>query len=53
VLAAPSHRFLLALASGQTVAAAVDATLAAHPDADIAAAFTLFLNRGAFAALLA
>jgi hypothetical protein len=53
VLAASSHRFLLALASGQTVAAAVEATLAAYPDADIAAAFTLLLNRGAFAALLA
>lgn len=46
-----SHRLLLALANGETVAAGVDATLARFPGADIAAAFTLLLNRGAFAAL--
>ena len=45
------YRFLLALAQGQTVAAAVEATLARFPGADIAAAFSLLLNRGAFAAL--
>lgn len=48
-----AHRFLLSLAGGATVAATVEATLAAYPDADIAAAFTLLLNRGAFAALSA
>ena len=45
------HRFLLALGKRETVATAVDVTLAAFPGADIAAAFTLLLNRGAFAAL--
>jgi len=50
-LSPDSHRFLLALARGGTVAAAVEATLSAHPAADIAAAFALLLNRGAFAAL--
>ena len=49
----PAHRFLLSLARGSTVAAAVEATLAAFPDADIAAGFSLLLNRGAFAALTA
>ena len=48
---ASAHRFLLSLARGVTIAAAVDATLAAFPDADIAAAFSLLLDRGAFAAL--
>ena len=48
---AAAHRFLLALARGATVAAAVEVTLAAFPGADIAAAFTLLLNRGAFAAI--
>lgn len=46
-----SHRFLLALGKRETIATAVDVTLAAFPGADIAAAFTLLLNRGAFAAL--
>lgn len=50
---APAHRFLLSLARGATVAAAVEAMLAAYPDAEITAAFTLLLNRGAFAALTA
>lgn len=50
-IAASAHRFILSLARGATVATAVEATLAALPDADIAAAFTLLLNRGAFAAL--
>ena len=50
-LAAPDHRFLLAVARGQTVGTAVEATLSAHPGADIATAFTLLLNRGAFTAL--
>lgn len=50
---APAHRFLLSLARGATVAAAVEAMLAAFPDAEITAAFTLLLNRGAFAALTA
>lgn len=49
----PAHRFLLALAQGDTVAAAVEAALAAHPDAEITAAFTLLLDRGAFAAITA
>ncbi|QGN55369.1 DNA-binding domain-containing protein [Novosphingobium sp. Gsoil 351] len=48
---APAHRFVLSLARGASVAAAVEATLAAFPDADIAAAFALLLNRGAFVAL--
>jgi hypothetical protein len=48
---APTHRFLLSLAVGAPVAAAVEATLAAFPDADIAAAFSLLLTRGAFAAM--
>ena len=52
-LAAPDHRFLLAVARRQTVGAAVEATLAAHPGAYIATAFTLLLNRGAFTALTA
>ena len=47
----PGHRLLLALGRGETVAAAVDAVLTAFPGADIAAAFTLLLNRGAFCAL--
>lgn len=50
-IAPSAHRFLLSLARGATVAAAVEATLAAFPDADIAAGFSLLLNRGAFAAL--
>jgi hypothetical protein len=50
---ASAHRFLLALARGATVAAAVEAMLAAYPDAEITSAFALLLNRGAFAALLA
>lgn len=50
-IAASAHRFVLSLIDGATVATAVEATLAAFPDADIAAAFTLLLNRGAFAAL--
>lgn len=50
---AAAHRFLLALARGATVAAAVEAMLAAYPDAEITAAFTLLLDRGAFAALTA
>jgi len=52
-LAPDCHRLLLALARDATVAAAVEATLGAYPRADIAAAFTLLLNRGAFAALSA
>lgn len=51
-IAPSTHRLLIALASGATIAAAVDATLAAFPGADIAACFTLLLNRGAFAAIL-
>lgn len=47
-----AHRFLLALASGQTLGAAVEATLTAFPDADIAAGYALLLQRGAFAALI-
>jgi hypothetical protein len=50
---APAHRFLLSLAGGASVAAAVEATLAALPGADIAAGFTLLLERGAFAAVIA
>jgi hypothetical protein len=50
-LSASDHRFLLSLGQGATVAAAVEATLSHHPQADIAAAFALLLNRGAFAAL--
>lgn len=50
---ASAHRFLLSLTRGATVAAAVEATLAAIPDADIAADFSLLLDRGAFAALSA
>jgi hypothetical protein len=48
---APAHRLLLSLARGATVAAGVEAALAAFPDADIAAGFTLLLKGGAFAAL--
>lgn len=51
-LPAASHRFLLSLGQGATVAAAVEATLSSHPQADIAAAFSLLLNRGAFAAVI-
>lgn len=49
---APAHRFLLSLARSATVATALEAMLAAFPDAEITAAFTLLLHRGAFAALI-
>ena len=48
-----AHRFLRSLACGSTVAAAVEATLAAFPNVGIAAGFSLLLNRGAFTALTA
>ena len=48
---APAHRFLLSLARGASVAAAVEVMLSAYPDAEITAAFSLLLNRGAFVAL--
>ena len=48
---APTHRFLLSLACGSSIAAAVEATLATFPDADIAAGFSLLLDCGAFAVL--
>ena len=50
---AAAHRFLLSLARGATIAGAVEAMLAAYPGAEITSAFTLLLNRGAFAALTA
>ncbi len=49
-IAPSAHRFLLSTARGATVAAAVEATLVAHPEADIGEIFTLLLNRGTFAA---
>lgn len=52
VFGAAEHRFLMALACGGTIAATVEATLAAWPDADIASAFSLLIARGAFAALI-